>query len=244
MAVGSGSEPPARGTDLKGLFDAFYERFILRDFFGKIIPGFIILSAIGGSLTSQKEVLNVLGDISFGGWLIAIGFAWILGFAVQGFGDITRWIIYYPQPEDRIPRPIRWIARREIRDVQRGRVFRSDREWYDFNNDFSRNIRNRPEATSVRQQVERFVVIKEACGNSYVAISLSLSIVVLYAIIMSLVRLYKFGSIFEHISLFDRIDMVLGYGLTVLVAFGAMVFLGKMHFVHVRRQYEFMAAQM
>ena len=53
--------------DLRNLFDAFYDRLVLRDFFGKIVPGFVLLLTVSASLTSvhlsPEEYSNLVKEI-------------------------------------------------------------------------------------------------------------------------------------------------------------------------------------
>jgi len=135
----------------KNLFDAFYERLVLRDFFGKIIPGLMLLSVIYLCLPAQLNnvpKLDFIQNISSLGWLAISGLAWLLTFSVQSFGESAgkkKLIIYYPTD-----------------------VFSDDEKYFEFNIKF-----NEVALKDEKSQCERFVVIKEACGNGYVTILIS-----------------------------------------------------------------------
>ena len=83
--------------DVREIVDAFYSRFLLRDLFGKVVPGFIAIGAGAASLTSFQKIFEFIGNMSLGAWVVAIGIGWLSGFAVQSFGEFTHLIIYYPR---------------------------------------------------------------------------------------------------------------------------------------------------
>ena|SRR3990172_5837450 len=69
-------------SDLTSLFDALYTRLLLRDFFGKIVPGSFIILAIVISLppipTSILETVKCFGAMSFWLWLFFLGWHGLL----------------------------------------------------------------------------------------------------------------------------------------------------------------------
>jgi hypothetical protein len=79
------------------VIDSFYGRFVLRDLFGKIVPGFIAMIAFGATVTSFKDVSDYVGKMSLGAWIIAIGAGWLGGFVVQSLGELLGLIVYYPR---------------------------------------------------------------------------------------------------------------------------------------------------
>ena len=81
------------------IFDGLYYRFVLRDFFGKIIPGFILLSSIAISLTSLTDFKNNIGLMSYWFWIVSLSISWITGLAIQAIGDYTNLIKYFPESE-------------------------------------------------------------------------------------------------------------------------------------------------
>ncbi len=218
--------------DLKELFDAFYERFVLRDLFGKIVPGLIVLLTIGSVSNGTVHFMGLINSLSVGAWIALIGMAWLQGFAVQSLGEFLHLIIYYPANNCLFRCAIRndthpWTnileEIRDIGDLERLRArlaqarFGSDAESYAF----SFPVRSQLDEKE-RKQVERLVVIKEACGNGYVAILISLLILLAAHL---LIQPYALSTI------------AIGSVVMIVNAF----FLARMHFVHVRRQHEVMA---
>lgn len=190
----------------KSLFDAFYDRLVLRDFFGKIIPGLMLLSAIYFCLPSQLNnvpKLAYIQSISSLGWLAISGLAWLLTFSVQSFGESIgrkKLIIYYPTD-----------------------IFSNDEEYFEFKIKF-----NEVALKDEKSQSERFVVIKEACGNGYVTIVISWLLITLYLVaeyIQSKEEVYK--------TLKDNWPIFL---FTIFVFY----YLRRMHYIHVDRQYKHM----
>jgi hypothetical protein len=140
-------------NDLGQLFDAFYSRFILRDFLGKITPGTIFLSALALWFKSPTDLFqfSYYKDIPLMFWILFLAIAWLVGFTMQSFGElkfpkIGPLIEYYPHPQ-----------------------FFSDSKWMEFYVSYTDLIRTGEYPEDARG-IERMVCIKEACGNGYVAI--------------------------------------------------------------------------
>ena len=147
--------------DLARLFDSFYNRFILRDVFGKIVPGFILIvgilillepspsicskikicpvAEIGYLIFSKANSISLLAIVLF-----SLGIGWLAGFAIQRLGEILGVLI---EPRNGT----------------------EEQEWLDLMIKFDRNTRTREWERNLR---ERLVVIKEACGNSSVALGI------------------------------------------------------------------------
>ena len=90
--------------DFDKLYDALYNRFILKDFFGKIIPGFIFFSAVVVSFKSLDYFLGIIASISLRDDFLLlfgiIGISWIIALAIQTFGETTKLIRHFPESED------------------------------------------------------------------------------------------------------------------------------------------------
>lgn len=74
--------------DLKGLFDSFYEKLVLRDFFGKIVPGFLFISGIIFSIFGIESLNKLMLNMPTSVFIISIGFSWILGCALQSVSSL------------------------------------------------------------------------------------------------------------------------------------------------------------
>lgn len=187
---GHGSTGPGQ---LVNIFDAFYTRFVLRDFFGKIIPGLILLCVVVGSIVELETLAAQATSLSFWVWVFVLGIAWITAFAIQSLGEFLKLIRYY-------------------------KVTVSESQWTDL----TRAFREHPNYYSHQQRYERLVVIKEACGNSYVALMLS-------GVWLFVHRVVQDGT--QAISdLVGNVDLVILIVLLILL-------LRRMHFVHVNRQH-------
>ncbi len=186
----------------------------MRDFFGKVIPGLILISVLTLCIGLQFDKLSLLAEtvqkLSIGGGLVIFGLAWIVAFALQSFGESKRLIIYYPK-----------------------RMFDDDESAYKFLNSFTRKA-----SDNERIQVERLVVIKEACGNGYVSLILSLYLVAFYAVLGLVLRLFEVDQL-ANFALFTLGNLPL-----ILIGLAFWIFmicyLKKMHFIHVERQHNFM----
>jgi hypothetical protein len=128
---------------MEKLLDALYDRLILRDAFGKVLPGLVWLSALviaaWGFNVGQRIVMNV--DWLRG--LTLIGAGWVMGFAVQSVGKLL------------------WPWRLET--FPPGAFADED--------DYSVKLVafHKKASEHNEQQLERFITVKDATGNSYVA---------------------------------------------------------------------------
>lgn len=149
--------------ELKDLFDAFYSRFVLRDFFGKMVPGLVILWGIAGSASHPENVIiYALSSIHGLGWVAVFGVAWLAGFAVQGVADGTTinrmWPRFIPKDCFGETKPL------------------SDRQFYQFERQFEQSWS--VGALELRRH-ERNMLITEACGNGWLALLVSLLLIVI-----------------------------------------------------------------
>ncbi len=178
-------------AEIVGLFDAFYSRLLLRDVFGKIVPGTVFLVVIGSTIFSLSFLTSFVQSMSFGMWALFLGAAWITAFGIQAFGEKTRLIQYHSKKSDD-----RFYKQRNRLDLRGEQI--------------------------QKQQFERFVVIKEACGNGYVTLLLSIVVVLID-------RLIDVGTtvILDWTKSHWHVIAVLG-----LLTY----FLRDMHFVSIKRQ--------
>ena len=144
--------------DLKTFFDSFYDRFVLRDFFGKVIPGSILLFSVTLSLSSFPVVLFYLNNLNIYLWIFLVGVGWITGFTIQSFGDRLKLVRYFSGDIKQ--------------ENERKHNYKTQQDFYD----------SEPSAP-IRQTYERLIVIKEACGNSYVSLIISLIIFIIAFIV-------------------------------------------------------------
>jgi len=132
--------------------DRLYTSYLLRDFVAKILPGLLVLAACLYSPAHPGGFLRLSSHAPLWSWLIALGLAFITGFAVQAIGELIGWASIYPGGSSR-DKAVRRAAITRM-------VHLSD----------SRN-------TWVMQQRERYVVLKEMAANASFAVVLSLALV-------------------------------------------------------------------
>ena len=197
---------------LATLFDAFYSRFVLRDLLAKIAPGAIFLIALSAIVTDSAEsIADHLANLSFWAWIILISVSWITGIAIQGIGEKLHLIIYYPE----------WKDPDKKEKLDRG-------AWYKMDIEFSEKA-----SESEKQQVERFVVIKEACGNAYIALSISVILLTLNGLINLLLCR-------NDLYLWLR-EVILPLSPVIAITLTFIFFLRYMHYEHVQRQYDYLS---
>lgn len=184
-------------NDLVGLFDALYARLLLRDTFAKVIPGLLVIFSFLSLLLSIDESVEIARTMSGLNWLSAFGVAWVVAFSLQSFGEWAHLIQYHD---------VEW----------------NDKDFYVLRIKFDR-VATDKEA----QQFERFAVIKEACGNGYLAIGLLILCLALDGVLTHGLSNVSVGEILRSLPI------------AVFIA-ALLLFLRRMHFVHVKRQSEYM----
>lgn len=149
--------------ELRSLFDSIYERFLLRDFMGKVIPGLILLTALTHLVWPNQRLLGRMPRWGVLEAAVIFGVAWIAGLVVQSLGETRpcRLIRYFP-PEygvglDKVVMKAFYVDFRQC-----------------VNSTFEEGANgNTLRGRETRQHLERLTVIKEACGNSAVALLLA-----------------------------------------------------------------------
>ena len=130
-------------SDASDVVSAFYDRLILRDLLGKVVPGSIVtVAAYAACLSTAPSLVATvihLGQAPLGLWVVLASVGWFAGVALQAAGETLRVIRYYPRHVT-LPEFMKGLV--ELHDA----------------------------SAQLRQAHERFVVIKEASGNGAVAI--------------------------------------------------------------------------
>jgi hypothetical protein len=80
----------------RNFFEVLYFQFILRDLFGKIVPGFALLLAVAFSLSPSKA-LAAYNELSAGIWIVLLSVSWTVGQALQAFGESRGWVVNQPK---------------------------------------------------------------------------------------------------------------------------------------------------
>ena len=218
-------------SDLKDLFEAFYGKLILRDFFAKIVPGALLLTCLMyPSIPPREFITSVSASVWL--WIFFVGLAWSAGFGVQAFGEIYGFIRYYPKILEKMDwKQIRakypTLKNLDGKNVE-GEFDREigDTNFQEFLDDFDRAPKN-PAQT---QQRERFVVIKEACGNTYLALMIGLIKVELDNVILMMTSSsikFTWSETFTHSP-------------SMILVAALVYYLYKMHLIHVDRQFRHM----
>jgi hypothetical protein len=127
---------------LAAVFKELYTSFLLRDFAGKIVPGCFLLLSYSVLFAQPGEIIKLItGKISVVSIFLVAGFAWTIVLGLQSLAELTGIWHYYP--------PNAGAEMTIQSDVIAGFL--------------------QVACPDDRQQYERFVVIKEATGNLFVA---------------------------------------------------------------------------
>lgn len=126
--------------DLDTLVSGLYDRLVLRDLFGKVVPGTIWLTIILAALAPQTNLVDAIGGHGLAVTLLLLGCAWLSAFILQALGEKTHFLRNCPKRETRTTFYQRLA---QFGDTADG---------------------------NARMHAERLLVIKEACGNGGMAL--------------------------------------------------------------------------
>ncbi len=145
-------------SDVADIARIIYDDFFKRDLLGKLGPGSLAVIAILDANQMDVFQLKVLKDHLWLLWIIALPTAYTLGLGLQILGELIGLHSGSPRP--------RYLL-----------FFRTKGKWRKTNDDFDNRlslISNAPVdqwlSTATRQR-ERFVVLKEASGNTALAVT-------------------------------------------------------------------------
>lgn len=180
------------------ILSIIYNRFYLRDLFGKIIPGLVFIGVVYLAVNRLNLVPDINADVLL--IIVLFGVSWVLGFCMQSFGEWIGLIRYYPKSEYKTPS-----------------------KFYDTYLSFQAKA-----STDEKEDVERLVVIKEACGNLC-----STLLVTGISVHLIIFNVRGFTAMINYVRSF--------WSLYIIVLF-VFIFLLRMHRAHVNRQSKFMKA--
>ncbi len=215
------------------MFEALYNRLILRDLFGKMVPGAIALATLLHPYVTDLPIQAASLDSWLGFLVVGLiaGASWLTGFAVQAFGEHSGLLRYFPKALDKV----RW-RKVKFADLDGNEIAVADasttveQRYQEFIDDYGRAAKQPAQV----QQVERFVVIKEACGNGYLALSLGISLLTVRWLVDGGLALYS-GEL-PPINAEDAAVFVKKL-VTFAVVIAITVYLRKMHLIHVTREF-------
>jgi uncharacterized membrane protein YbhN (UPF0104 family) len=141
--------------DLRPVFDAFYDRLLLRDVAGKVVPGCILILTLVASAFGFEAALTHLPKVGFTLWVVLFGLAWLVGFALQYVGESFRLLRTHPRDTD-------------AKHSGESAAWNDRRSFYPWFAEFCTHAT--PEQ---KMSAERINVIREACGNAAVSLFLS-----------------------------------------------------------------------
>jgi hypothetical protein len=128
--------------EAKHIIDSIYDKLILRDLIGKVVPGAVSMLSVAIGLYGPDGVNRLLAELHWSLIIIGAGVAWLMGFALQYIGEVIGLLKTHPGG----------------RKSSRSEFFPNWAEFHAFATDHQ------------KIHAERLNVIKEACGNGAVAL--------------------------------------------------------------------------
>ena len=192
-----------------------------------MVPGLIIIGVLVYPFSDTFiKHSNYFTSIWF--WIPFLGLSWVFGIAIQSIGEKYSAIKYYPSVLEKVDWKYIRDHDKDLEDPEGEKIdktpepLKADGRWQEFLNAYLDNAKE--EQRKIR---ERLVVIKEATGNVYLALIISL----LKLIVDSIIRLK-----FSGVSMQKYIDNLPSFLLLVVI----IIFLKIMHNIHVNRQFRHM----
>jgi hypothetical protein len=206
------------------VFRNLYTGFLLRDFAGKIVPGVLFIFSVSSMFRQPRQLLSDLKEEmpTFAVLLVA-GLAWTITLGTQSLAEGLGIWRYFPVSEAAGPsQPVHLF-----KDLM---IPEPDKSFDAFTlqvDEFQSKASNDEE-----QQYERFVVIKEACGNLFVAAILAIPAWI-FTLTLSDRRLSYSELWLRRLRTHGRAALTCTYIVFVLIG------LHRMHAQHVDRQIKF-----
>jgi len=174
---------------------------------GKIIPGIFFILTISVIITDliiidSSSIIFIkenLVKFSLWYWIVVFGIAWITGISIQGIAEKLKLIRYYPKYFNK-----------------EKKLALTQNQWHEMYIHFKNNA-----SDDEKKDFERMVVIKEACGNSYVSLLISLFII----------SLYYYPTFLKDLIIYLPLIVI-----AIIIILSLCIF----HFTHVERQYSIM----
>src|SRR5262245_9511307 len=164
----------------KPFFDSCYDKLVLRDLFGKIVPGIALLLGAVGGLLGLEVIEILLSKLSVALWVITLGFAWLVGFALQDLGQALGLLRTHPHGRKLT------VSEDVLRHHQVPTLAGPTRELSSATGEDPRDIFYGTwayfhDVASPYEKVhaERLNIIKEGCGNAAIAVACTLIFAVL-----------------------------------------------------------------
>jgi hypothetical protein len=210
----------------QAVFRNFYTGFLLRDFVGKIVPGVLLLFSICTMYYDPKKLFHYLTkDLPTFTIIFLAGFAWTITLGTQSLADGLRIWRYFPEEPQAAS-----IGTPQL-GFWKNLLTRGDDSSFDKDTLQIDEFQTKASEDEM-QQYERFVVIKEACGNLFISGLLS-------------IPAWMCGFVTRRAALKTRMHGVWIYATKIHIALGGfyilliMTGLHRMHAQHVHRQFQF-----
>jgi hypothetical protein len=140
-----------------------YSQFILRDVLSFITPGVIVTIAALFLFLQPHEIIWLSRSIHWALYIPIFGVFYMVGFALQCFGDLIGYIRFTPYSGKNCRKRWRMFCCNIEKKKENIWWWEEDRKLHEFYEAASEN-------TGVQQGHERMVVMKQMCGNGFLAI--------------------------------------------------------------------------
>jgi hypothetical protein len=211
----------------QGVFRNLYTGFLLRDFAGKIIPGIVLLFSISTIFQDMRNsAVLFTKKIPVASLILISGLAWIVTLGTQSLAEGIGVWRYFPAEKQQ--------SSQEKTGFMSQLLGPGDEQAFDKNTMQIDEFQSKA-TEDEKQQYERFVVIKEACGNLFVACLISIPALFLgYLLRNPKITTYLQTKLPAYNYLPSGKGVLLSFYVLII-----MIGLHLMHAQHVHRQFSY-----
>lgn len=148
---------PKHYTKMHSLIGDFYERLLMRDILGKIIPGMCVLIAVVIASLGLDRGIAQVKEVTLPLIFFGIGMSWIIAFALQYIGEKVKLLKQCPKEKSNQDQTQEAYEKKTV-DKKRDEFYLKLEKFHEKCNPWQ------------KLHAERLLVIKEACGNGGIAL--------------------------------------------------------------------------
>lgn len=159
-----------------GISDAIkylYDKFILRDVLSFITPGAIVV--VAATYLFFPEVFCY--SIPWPFYIVIFGVFFVVGFAIQCFGEIIGFIRFTPYPKNDWRRRGRIFLCNWREDYCDRKSDKSNIWFWGEHKEVAKFMERSRDDADARQGYERIVILQQMCGNNFLAIIIALLLI-------------------------------------------------------------------
>ena len=193
MAEGKSEESEGFASTAVKLFDSFYNRFLLRDIVGKVLPGAMLTALVLVPEIGLNASIHGLHELTPAEIVLAAASFWLLALSIQGLSSrISNFYFYTPEPQEQNDGS-HDSGSNDLGARKSSNRFQAREDKFILETEKVNNFL-RSASSDEKAQYERFVIIKESCGNAFFCVMLGVFYNVVASSIKAVINIEAFKS--------------------------------------------------